>query len=564
VQPAPEALSRVRDAPEDVDVVVVSRTLPEPLAYAQRVRAATDDAAIVLLAEGDARAALEQSLRFSPFLSGDVVCVADVPELVEREIAAAAERVRRRRRHRDVLAQASRQLGAAVPPPPRAERYLGALLEVAPVGVVAVDAAGAVVSWNRHVAELLGLSERDVLGRGIAEVLPAWPDVAAEVAGGADRAQRLVPVGGRTLSLTLAPLRGGGGMLGVVEDVTEREHLLRRVEEHAQAARVLEAFGDGVAVVGRGGVVELWNPAAAVITGVERERVVGRRAADVVPGWEELASAVEPAEPQRRPRPRIHPLVTRRGEVWLSVAAIRDRDATVYAFRDVTDERRLEQTRSEFVATVSHELRTPLAAVYGAAQTLLRPGLSPEAQTSLVRAVAEQADRLRAIVEDILVVRQLDSGHLRVQTGDVDLVAVATAAAAEVDTAHGAGGIRVIADGEVRAHADEARLRQVLANLLDNALKYGGEETPEVRVEQAGRVARVAVLDRGPGIPVGERERVFERFYRLDPQMSGGVGGTGLGLYISREVVRRMSGRLTVADRPDGGAAFVVELPTAP
>ena len=114
------------------------------------------------------------------------------------------------------------------------------------------------------------------------------------------------------------------------------------------------------------------------------------------------------------------------------------------------------------------------------------------------------------------------------------------------------------------ALADEDKLRQVLVNLVDNAVKYspdGGEVTVELGAR--GDRVRVAVRDGGLGIPPGERERIFEKFYRLDPSLTRGVGGSGLGLYISRELVSRMGGTLTVDSRPGDGATFLLELPAA-
>jgi signal transduction histidine kinase len=121
------------------------------------------------------------------------------------------------------------------------------------------------------------------------------------------------------------------------------------------------------------------------------------------------------------------------------------------------------------------------------------------------------------------------------------------------------------ADQVPRIAADPDKVRQVLANLLDNAVKYSPDGGAiRVGVEHAGRNVRFLVRDEGLGIPQGERERVFEKFYRLDPNLTRGVGGTGLGLYICRELVARMDGRVTVEPNGSRGSTFVVELPVAP
>src|SRR5436190_1530832 len=141
----------------------------------------------------------------------------------------------------------------------------------------------------------------------------------------------------------------------------ENAQLYREVEERAQAARVLETVGDGVFLVDDGGIVRLWNRAAEAITGSPRENIVGRRLEEVLPGWERVTARAETL-----------PLDLAGRERWVSVSGVSFDEGTVYAFRDTTEERALEEIRQDLVATVSHELRTPLAAIYGAALTLTR------------------------------------------------------------------------------------------------------------------------------------------------------------------------------------------------
>jgi signal transduction histidine kinase len=120
-----------------------------------------------------------------------------------------------------------------------------------------------------------------------------------------------------------------------------------------------------------------------------------------------------------------------------------------------------------------------------------------------------------------------------------------------------------VGPGDTTASADADRLQQVLVNLLDNALKYGGAGPVAVRVEPANGAVRVLVSDSGPGIALADQERIFEKFVRADPELTHAPGGTGLGLYISRELVERMGGRLEVRSEPGAGSTFVVELPKA-
>jgi two-component system phosphate regulon sensor histidine kinase PhoR len=225
--------------------------------------------------------------------------------------------------------------------------------------------------------------------------------------------------------------------------------------------------------------------------------------------------------------------------------------------------------RSDFVATVSHELRTPLAAIYGAAVTLRRPdlALAEEMRERLLQVVADEADRLAQIVNDVLLASHLDSGQLQLQIETVDAGKV-TQAVVEAAKTHLPDGVTIEYHPPKKTAAvaaDEQQLRQVLVNLVENAVKYSPDGGPvRVSVEHAERSIRWSISDEGLGIPASERRRVFEKFYRLDPNMTRGIGGTGLGLYICRELVRRLEGRIWV-DSNDGGkgSRFTVELPAA-
>jgi signal transduction histidine kinase len=254
---------------------------------------------------------------------------------------------------------------------------------------------------------------------------------------------------------------------------------------------------------------------------------------------------------------RVVPVERDGDEQWLAVAAADAGDGVVYTVRDVTDERRLEQLRADIVATVSHELRTPLTGVYGAATTLLGrdDDLPKEARRGLLEVLVEQARRLAGIVDQILLASRLDGAGVDAQLEVVD--------AADVLRGLDAGSHRVVVDedGGVRIRADVDRLRQVVDNLVDNALKYSSGPV-RVATEARELSGRIVVSDEGPGIPAAERERIFEKFYRLDPDQRSGVSGTGLGLYIARELVDRMGGRIGLLDSA-GGATFYVDIPAA-
>jgi signal transduction histidine kinase len=250
-------------------------------------------------------------------------------------------------------------------------------------------------------------------------------------------------------------------------------------------------------------------------------------------------------------------------DLWLSFVAVRSPQGVIYAFRDVTAKRRFDEERSDFVTTISHELRTPMSAVYGAALTLLREDVefSEDRKRVLLRMIVEQAARLTRITEEILITSKLDRGELKVEQEPVDVAevirATVEAVQAQVDDPLP---IETEVPSEVgAASGDRNRIQQVLVNLLDNAVKYG-QAPIVVGASRPDGLVRITVSDGGPGITPADQPRVFEKFFRADPQLVRAPGGTGLGLYISRELATRMGGRLNVTSDPGAGSTFVLEL----
>ncbi len=386
------------------------------------------------------------------------------------------------------------------------------------------------------------------------------------------------PVGTLTFYAVAAPRRFDRVAVAVAElianeagDVLERTRLQEEVqEERERAARVLAHIGDGVFFIDGAGVVRLWNPAMAAVTGLDAVHVLGRRPHDVLPGW----AAIEPLVPvasapaYAAKHAETLPLELGDRELWISISGVEFPDGTVYALRDLTEERGIEQLKSEFVATVSHELRTPLAAVYGAAMTLRRQDLEldDDHRGRLLAVIAGESDRLARIVEQVLAASRLDSGSFAFAVERCDPTGLALQVV-EAARAHAPDGIYIELgpDDDLPAvAADPDMLRQVLTNLVENAVKYspaGGR----VHVSLGRHEGRVlfAVRDEGLGIPLREQDRIFQKFLRLDPNLTRGVGGTGLGLYICRELVRRMGGRIWVASREGEGSTFFFELPAA-
>jgi PAS domain S-box-containing protein len=350
----------------------------------------------------------------------------------------------------------------------------------------------------------------------------------------------------------------------------DNARLYREAQGRAHAASALEFVDDGVFLLDGDDVIRLWNPAAAQTFRVKPAKAIGRPVGELIRDWSTVQDRIRVAAEPRSGSGRAQtvPVDVQGEERWLSISAVRFPGGTVYAFRDLTDERAVDQLKSDFVATVSHELRTPLAAIYGAALTLKRNDvrLEESQREGLLDVVASEADRLARIVNDILWASRLDSGQMGVSIESCDAAKLAKQVVDAV-RAHAPDTIELVVDvpgGLPAVATDPDKLRQVLTNLVDNAVKYspdGGRVL--VAVSHTGQRIRFRVEDRGLGIPPSEQTRIFEKFFRLDPGMTRGVGGTGLGLYICRELVYRMHGRIWVNSDGRSGSTFNVELPVA-
>jgi signal transduction histidine kinase len=321
----------------------------------------------------------------------------------------------------------------------------------------------------------------------------------------------------------------------------------------------LAHIGDAVVLVDDDGIVRSWNPAAESLFEVDAARAIGAHADEVLPELAAIAASAPMAGP-------AGPVEIGGMERWLSATVSSFEGGRVFAVRDLSAERDLERQRTEFVATASHELRTPVAAAYGAAQTLREHGskLSDDNRRRLMQVIEQETERLAEITDQMLVASQSDRGQLRLSESECDLVALCRNVVQSARFSH-SDDVTVSLSAPNRIEpfrCDEARLRRVLVNLVENAIKYSPEGGRiEVRVVDDPESIRISVSDEGLGIPDAEQERIFEKFYRLDPQMTRGIGGSGLGLHIARQIIREMGGEIAVRSTPGEGSTFTIELP---
>jgi two-component system phosphate regulon sensor histidine kinase PhoR len=245
-----------------------------------------------------------------------------------------------------------------------------------------------------------------------------------------------------------------------------------------------------------------------------------------------------------------------------------DDEGLLFVFVDVTELRRLESLRRDFVANASHELRTPIAAVRSATETLRNGALSDGiAAARFLDIIERNSVRLQNLVEDMLELSKLESNEFALKREHVELERVVPLVLALFRERAEKKGVRLTADLAAslpEIEGDARALEHVLSNLVDNAVKYcpAGASIVVRATEVDGRV-RLVVTDTGPGIAAEHLPRVFERFYRVDAGRSRDLGGTGLGLSIVKHMVEAMRGRVSVESGVGGGSTFTVSLPRA-
>jgi two-component system phosphate regulon sensor histidine kinase PhoR len=259
-------------------------------------------------------------------------------------------------------------------------------------------------------------------------------------------------------------------------------------------------------------------------------------------------------------------------ERWLQVnAAIinnsaGEREGTILVFHDLTRLKQLERQREEFVANVSHELRTPLSLIKGYTETLLDGARNnPEIAERFLKIIERNSQRLDLLIQDLLTISALESGRTKLDLQPVSLRSLAEKVLSFLQTKAENKNVKLANEipEEFTANADANRLDQVLANLVDNAIKYGLAEGSVVvgGKKRDDGALEIFVRDDGPGIPSEALERVFERFYRVDKARSRDQGGTGLGLAIVKHIVQAHNGEVRVESELGKGATFYFTLP---
>jgi two-component system phosphate regulon sensor histidine kinase PhoR len=432
-------------------------------------------------------------------------------------------------------------------------------------GIQRIEAQGKALWRSAALAGLLALVASGLvsmalsagLGRSLAEIM----DTARELASGKLAARIRV---GREDEL---------GELARIINSSADELQLRLDElarDRGRTEAILSAMDDGVLAVDHRGTVTLANP--SLTRAMALRAPLGRHYLETI-RQPELAALVEDVlRTGERRGVEVEILALRRSFAITGVpfpGAEGAPHGAVLTFNDTTERQRLEAMRRDFVANASHELRTPLTSIRGFVEAL-EDGAKDEPGTAerFLGKIRTHADRMAALVEDLLELSRLESGARSpepAETRPADLAAEVVASFAEQAARKGLT-LRQQERGGTAVVTDRERLRRILENLVDNAVKYtppGGSVVVTTAADPDGGT-RIEVTDDGPGIEAEHRERIFERFYRVDKARSRELGGTGLGLSIVKHLAESIGAQVTLESEPGRGSTFTVRLPGPP
>ena len=437
----------------------------------------------------------------------------------------------------------------AVPGGPAVVRVAADLSQVDEI----VRRAQRTVAGAALLALLVGTALALVAGRSIAQPLTGIASAARAIAAGAP--PRFPRSGIPDIDVLVEALRDMHRQLG------DRFAELRR--EQAESAALVESMIEGVvAADGRGHIVTA-NPAA--------RRLLGYGPTEPLPGLAELfrvKAAREVVDSVLRGQPVQDRQLDMDGRVFLVNARPLPSGGGVLVLHDLTEVRRLEAVRRDFVANVSHELKTPLTSISGYAETLLGDSADPETTHRFLGTILSNARRMQRLVDDLLDLSRIEAGRWHPDRTNADVAAVADESWAALGGRADAHQVELVLDigpGAETVDADLDALRQVVTNLMDNSLRHtpaGGRITCVSRRVDSG--VAVSIRDDGAGIPREHLSRIFERFYRADASRSREEGGTGLGLAIVKHLVEAHGGRVAAESELGRGTTVTCVFPDAP
>lgn len=437
---------------------------------------------------------------------------------------------------------------------------------------MALVGGGLVWGWPLWAVVIIGCG---LIGMAYGMFSQIWKQVSAQQEDFQAGLRQLNRISGSQDSLS-APPRSGAGKAQNVRLNNIFDQIQSRVEdleeERAKIVAVVENLVEGVLAFDPKGKVLFSNPSARRILGLEAKALTGLTVWEVI-RHQELAGLVEACRhlalhETRHAEVVLHAPVPMALEVYaLPVPFSNKKQGSVIVLHDVTELRRLEQVRAEFIDNVSHELRTPLTAIVGYLETLLdEPTLETPNNRKFVQVAHQHAERLSRLVNDLRSLSEIESGNITLRREAFDLSKVVEDVCEMFQSQVLKKNLQFVnhIQSSLQVTTDRDRLMQILVNVVDNAVKYtpaGGTISFQVRREDE-RVA-LRIQDTGQGIPSRDLTRVTERFYRVDRARSREEGGTGLGLSIVKHLVQLLGSKLRIYSEVGKGTTIELDLPLA-
>jgi two-component system phosphate regulon sensor histidine kinase PhoR len=416
--------------------------------------------------------------------------------------------------------------------------------------------------WGVSAMFLFSLFLSARLGRQIVAPVEALSHAAERFSQG-DLNARVIPDGPGSL------LQLGSTFNAMVERLGSQVRRLDQAQGYLDA--VIRQMPEGLLVLDGGGTVARVNAAAEALLGLGPDRILGRPILAVVLNYDldrEVMRVLEARPSSGADRSAMVDLQAGDGKslrVAVGPLVVQGRPAgAVVILQDLSEMRRVDDMRRDFVANVSHELRTPVAAIRALAETLvLRGEKRPDLIRDYAPRIVEECERIERLVQDLLLLAQTEAGHLRLSPEPLDPRTVAEEVLRQVEPlAEASGtGLELAEFAVAQVSADRFALSQCARNLVDNALRHAAGGTVRVGSRLDGDQVVLYVSDTGPGIPPEDLPRVFERFYRVDKHRSREGGGSGLGLSIVRHLAEAQGGRVWVESRVGEGSTFFLSLP---
>ena len=571
-----ELLDFLQTANKDVELVIIGDTSSDPIPVAQRIHFIDSNVSVCLLRDRETFFLTIQHLQTAPFLGEEVVCLSTdtaVAEMMKQFEKLAANTQRRRS-----YTRTSRHIGSQLTlsyTQTQLASFTERLLNAAPIGVLLLDKQKKVVSFNQKATDILNQNAEDLTEKNIFDIFPTAKQQLRQLKTEKLVVSRVSEDERQYVELTFAPLSeqiSDIQTMVILDDITQERQAIEALKRSQQQFQALyEANIIGILYCDFNGNIFDANDAFLNLVNYSR--------GDLETGylkWDQLTPkeykeadelAIEELMTKGVAIPWEKEYIARDGsQVPVIVGAVvldTETTETMAFILDITERKKLEQRKDEFIGIASHELKTPLTSIKGYTQILERiiQEMGDDRLKKYLHRTRNYVDRLDSLITDLLDVSKIQAGKLQIALEPfnfMDMVREAVDGIEQIFSTH-----KIVVEGTVATQVvgDKNRLEQVVTNLLSNAIKYSPQaDTVEVCVIQTDTHVEVEVKDYGIGIPKRKQSKLFSRFYRVE-ESAQQFSGLGIGLYISREIILRHQGVIGVKSTKNKGSTFYFRIP---